>query len=360
MNILLLYNDFDGAYGSLAVFQKEMITTSGEDLRLFVSYSTEETIDICNRNSVDFSLGIGEFNQYVNGVPIYDKTGVYHYQWIIDNPLKSYIDTNSHRIVYILINKEHVFNLGVTKNKPLFMPIGIKSKSSKTVCDERQEGIVFSGQIKDNTELLTTLYDELSDKNIKVFIDEYRERLSDSFEKKFNVFFGELPIKEKKRIFRPLNTYFRSLKRKKVIQSIKNYPVYIIGDVFDDEVIKQHNVHPLNKLSYDQIWKSVSRYKYSINVNPNFHDGIHDRILRSILCGTIPISEESNWCQEVFGGNMIFYKYENAQIEDEIATIDDDERFAMISNLRNSVMCFEWSILLKTIEENYKRYEIRH
>ncbi len=360
MNILLLYNDFGGAYGSLAVFQKEMISANADGIILFVSYSAEETIEICKKNSIGFSLAIGEFNQYIDGVPVYDKTGIHHYQWLIDNPLKSYIDSKSRFITYILVNKEHVLNIGLIQNKPIFMPIGITLNPLDVVCCKRIEGIVFSGQIKDTTESLNVLFERFSDKTIKAFIEEYSYKLSDSFEKKFNDYFGELPIKERKYIFRHLNTYFRSLKRKKIILSIKNYPVFIIGDVCDEEVIKQHNVHPLNKVSYNQIWKFVSGFLYSININPNFHDGIHDRVLRSILYGTIPISEESNWCREVFGDNMIFYTYENAQIENKLDLLDDNDRFEMIYNLSKSLKSFEWRFLLKVIEENYKQHEIPH
>ena len=105
MNILLLYNIFDGANGSFQVFQEEIVEAVAKYDNVYVSHDVSDTLRICKEINIDFSIGIGMFNQYINKCPIYDIVKVRHYQWVIDSPLKMDIDTESNGVTYICINK---------------------------------------------------------------------------------------------------------------------------------------------------------------------------------------------------------------------------------------------------------------
>lgn len=352
MNILLLYNNFDGAHGSLAAFQREILQSTKEIGSIFVSASAEQTLEICRKYKVDFSLGIGAFNQFINGIPVYEVTGVHHYQWLIDNPLKMNIDTLSSRITYILIDRDFIYNLGSVENSPLFMPLGITEEVLSEIHRDKTEGIVFSGQIKNSYEQYEALNSVFHDKRVRKFVDEYEGSLKDSFERKFYDHFGGLPVKEQKEIFRPLNTYFRTIKRKEVLESIRDYPIYIIGEIYDEELCSKSNIHILSEAPYDVTWETISLYRYSLNINPNFHDGLHDRIIRSICCGTIPVTEDSAWCREIFGKKILYYDFADMHIEQDIAAFGETTYLDLIHELRQMTKNFTWSSLIKKIEES--------
>ena len=352
MNILLLYNDFDGAHGSLAVFQKEILRSMKETSCILVSASAEQTIEICRKYKVDFSLAIGVFNQLTNGIPVYEVTGVHHYQWLIDNPLKMNIDIDSSMITYILIDRDFIYNLGPVKNAPLFMPLGILEKFPTEIHRDKVEGIVFSGQIKNSHEQYEALNSVFHDKKAWKFIDEYEGSLKDSFERKFYDYFGDLPIKEQREIFRPLNTYFRTIKRKKILESIKDYPIYIIGEVCDEIIRSKSNIHILHEASYECTWETISLYKYSLNINPNFYDGLHDRIIRSICWGTVPITEDGAWCREIFDKKLLYYDFDDIQIEQNIAAFGETTYLDLIHELRRETKKFTWGSLIRKIEES--------
>ena len=351
MNILLLYNDFDGAYGSLAVFQKEILQSMKGTSYILVSASVEQTLEICRKCKVDFSLAIGAFNQLTNGIPVYEVTGVHHYQWLIDNPLKMNIDIDSSMITYILIDRYFIYNLGPVKNAPLFMPLGIPEEFPTEIHRNKIEGIVFSGQIKNSHEQYEALNSVFHDEMVWKFIDEYEGSLKDSFERKFYDYFGGLPVKEQREIFRPLNTYFRAIKRKKILESIKDYPIYIIGEVCDEEIRRKRNIHILHEISYECTWETISLYRYSLNINPNFYDGLHDRIIRSISWGTVPVTEDGAWCREIFGKKLLYYDFDDIQIEQSIASFGGTIYPDLIYELQQEAKKFTWGLLIRKIKE---------
>ena len=236
MNILMLFNNFNGAYGSLKIFQDEIVSSVSDGDRIFISYSSAETLKICRNYAINFSLGIGMFDQYIGGLPVYEVTGVRHFQWIIDNPLKIDVDAKSSLITYVLINKGFIHNLIPCKNRPLFIPIGIIGKYKSIDLKNKKEGIVFSGQIKKAVFAEDVFFNGEQGEAIKLFCEEYENKLDVSFESSFYRHFGWLPLDVQKKIFRPINTYFRAKKREIVIKSIIDYPVYIMGDVMDEDI----------------------------------------------------------------------------------------------------------------------------
>lgn len=353
MNILILYNEFNGAYGSVYDFQNEMIKTIKEKDCIYVSKSVKDTLEILRKYPIDFSIGIGTFYQYSNNVPIYEITKIHHYQWIIDNPLKMNIDEKSLFVTYIFIDKDFIYNLRKIYNLPLFIPLGFNRKFNRTDIKKKKEGIVFCGQIKDCEMNRKKIFKTLKEKKVEQFIHEYETKLDESLEKSFKKYFGDFTLSEQKKIFRLCNTYFRTKKRKIVIESIKDYPVYIIGDVLDDKISKKNNVHILSKMSYMKTWNEVTQYMFSLNINPNFHNAIHDRIIRSIQCGTLPITENGKWCYENFGDLIPYYDYRTLSIEDIIMKYDYKKYTENIYSLQSKAGKFDWTNALKKIKENY-------
>lgn len=353
MNILLLYNKFNGANGSFQVFQDEIAEAVAKYDKVYVSHDVNVTQKLCEEINIDFSIGIGVFNQYKDKRPIYDVVNIRHYQWIIDSPLKINLDTESKRVIYICINKDFSFSMGNVKNAPLFMPLGYKAYSSRTSV-EKKRGIVFCGQIKDESITYDCLYNSCR-KSVNLFMEEYRNNLDYSFEKMFFSYFSELPLATQKQIFRPLNSYFRALKRKLVLRSINDYPVYVLGEIFDKDISSQKNIHFLGKYDYSKIWSIVSDFEFSLNVDPNYYDAIHDRIIRSISCGTIPATVENNWCKCIFGDSAIYYNYnELNKIESRLESCNSMDYVERLLELQNREKIFLWENIIELIKEDVR------
>lgn len=358
MNILLLYNSFNGAYSSLVSFQQELMTVIKKRDCLLVSRSALETIKLCQKYAVDFSLGIGSFNQYVDETAVYEITRVHHFQWIIDNPLKMGMDSTSIFITYILINKDFKYNMVKCMNEPMFLPIGYVDEENMGYTNSKKEGIIFSGQIKDiNINEIPLSSDPLG-KELKLFIDEYETKLDESFEKIFWQYFGELSLFDQKRLFRMTNSYFRARKRKIVIESITDYPVYIIGEVEDDAIRLQRNIHILDKMSYEQTCNEISKYMFSLNVNPNFYDAIHDRVVKSIIGGTLPITSDSDWCRDVYGNSIEYYKFRDLKIDSIVSNYSHQEYLERVYDARLMSSKISWDNSFTKIKERYKDNEI--
>lgn len=358
MNILVLYNDFDGAYGSLEVFQHELIDSITEQDRVYISRNVWDTESICKNVQIDFSIGIGEFHQFYNGIPIYETTQVPHYQWLIDNPLKMNIDFHSTLITYILINKAFIYNLGKCYNAPIYIPLGFNTLDASI--DDKDYGIVFSGQIKNvSINKDDSIFKKFYGNKVWDFLDIYDCSFEVAFEKTFQECFQAIPLNEKKVVFRYLNSYYRALKRKKVIQSIIDYPIYILGDVLDDEIRKQKNVFLAGKATYTEVWNIISKYMFSLNISPNFTDSIHDRIIRSICCGTIPVSEGGEWCRSLLGESMVYYSYKNLmEMEGLLVSCTKDEYKRRILDLQDRVEQFRWVNTIQKIKENFVNNEL--
>jgi hypothetical protein len=107
VNILLIDNNFEGAYGSVRVFLSE-INSCLKMMKhnVFYSRSVLESIELMRNHKIDFSLGIGKYFQKYQEVPLYEYMKVVHYQWIIDNPYKIDIDEKSEFIKYLVIDEQ--------------------------------------------------------------------------------------------------------------------------------------------------------------------------------------------------------------------------------------------------------------
>lgn len=353
MNILLLYNDFDGAYNSLGVFQKELILSIQKNDKILISHTVKDTLALCKNNPISFTIGIGMFNQYIDDIPVYELTGVHHYQWIIDSPFKMNMDYSSEWITYIFINRGVIYNLQPLKNEPMFLPLGFCNSKvmEETNYGEKLEGLVFTGQIKEICMEDVVKQSDSYGVIVKNFINDYMKKLDESFEKTFSQYFGEFNETDQKKLFRLTNSFFRALKRKKVVESITEYPVYIIGEVQDDSIKKRENIHICNKLTYDQTCKEISKYRFSLNVDPNYSDAIHDRLTRSIMVGTLPLTAVNLWCSEVYDNSILYYDFHNLQIDDILKNCDYHKYLEMICDAKNRSFSLCWEESIKKIKE---------
>ena len=117
----------------------------------------------------------------------------------------------------------------------------------------------------------------------------------------------------------------------------------------------------VGKVTYVEVWNIISKYMFSLNISPNFGDSIHDRIIRSICYGTIPVSEGGEWCRSLLGESMMYYSYKNlADMERLMISCTKDEYKKRIFDLQDKVEQFRWENAILKIKENFINHELQN
>ena len=91
---------------------------------------------------------------------------------------------------------------------------------------------------------------------------------------------------------------------------------------FRDSLDHPERVTLLEHTDSEGILKLLSETKISLNILPSFHDGAHDRIFNSMLCGCVCATDTNPYLDEILtdGENALLYKtvpVKNNEISDE-------------------------------------------
>lgn len=156
---------------------------------------------------------------------------------------------------------------------------------------------------------------------------------------------------EREIIFSLTNSFLRAYKREKVLNSIRDIPVIIIGENRSSVISENKNIMMLGKIPYYDSFKIMARYMFSINIEPNFNCGFHDRILRSATSGSIVITNYGQIQQKILKNNVIFYNYTNLDtIKNQVKNMQKNEMLEMGNRLAKIVSsCFAWEKILEII-----------
>lgn len=292
MRILLLNNNFYGSYVSNQYFYLELLEAC-QELGVACTFVSclEDAIAAIERQDISFSLCLGVFPYRLEGTPLYDLYDLPHYQWLSDNPLKFHLDHHSVNITYIFIDKQFSDIAGTLQQNPLILPLGYSRKKRQIFSPQKTNAILFPGQIRNLQSIRQQIKRSVYKKEIVEFIGTYN--YDTSYIQKLQNFTQGFPEDKKKEIFRLTNSYLRTDKRIRAIHSIHALPVYIAGEnCGNTEIAENKNVKFIGKYNYFEIEKQMNQYRYVLNVDPNYHATIHERVSRGINAGSISIS---NW-----------------------------------------------------------------
>ena len=359
MRILLLNNNFTGAYGSQEIFLQEIYHSLRlEGFEVFISESVEESIKYLRHKGIDLSIGMGQYLQYIGKKPLYELFKTPHYQWIIDNPCKVGYDKQSQFIKYLIIDREFELLMSSAVHKTFFASLGVPEENNSAIdMKNKKDGLVFSGQIRNSFDLKQAITCHKEKKRLVRITESLMERLDNSF---IQIFCNETKDVDdilRQKLFPILNSFFRAYKREYVISHITEYPVTIIGDVQNKQILAQKNITCLGAMPYQTAARKISEYKYALDVEPNFKSGVHDRVARTALNGTLPIANHSQYLQDLFGENILFYCYADiADIENKILNCDPESFECRIENMQKIIVeNFSWSALLKHIINDFNK-----
>lgn len=349
--ILVLGNNFTGAYGSLNCFIQEIVWSLEKmNHMVLLANSVSEAVKLYDNNDIDFSIGIGKYSYFKEGQPLYDLYKILHYQWIIDNPLKLEIDTESMYIKYILIDKLFQYCTNQPSNPFLYLPLGIPNLHI-SIDVKKKYGIAFSGQIRDSNAIFAEITMNKRKREIKNLLEILISDLDLLYILELKKSMGGLNPCDRKKFFYLTNSFLRAYKREKVLNEIKDIPVIIIGENKSKILLKNNNIIMLGKVPYYDSFKIMSKYMFNLNIEPNFNCGFHDRILRCAANGSVVITNYGKMQQEILGSDAIYYNFSNLNmISNQILNLKKTKIIEMGNGLAETVSYyFIWEKILEYI-----------
>ena len=360
MNILILDNSFPGAYGSFGLFLREIgsaLDAMGH--RVVVSRSALESAHVLETEPVDFSLGIGRFGQFLDGVPLYDAFGVQHYQWIVDCPYKMALDDRSAFVKYVFIDAGFSQVSPKLKRAPLTLPLGVPAASpaKNPIASSRGE-IVFAGQIRDASRIVAEIQTSKRRTEIMAAIDYCVGNIDSPFLPNYLSATAGMPEETRANMFGPVNSFVRAYKRECVISNITVRQVTVIGEVSSPVVLSRRNVQLLGKLPYADAFARIRGYRYALNVEPNFNEGWHDRVLRAPSCGALPVTNRRVDAGEdrCLQDDMVTYDYCSVgEIDDRLDALSAADVEARLDRMKDLIgRRYGWPAVLSRIIDDRK------
>ena len=349
IKILVLNNNFLGSYQSNQVFFDEIICAFKN---LNIQYFIADTIDKAKNHylnsDIDFSISFSKYFYYdSNNIPLYDFFKIPHYQWVSDNPVKMNLDEESKWINYIFIDKEFELSVKYLQNKPIILPIGfLKSNRLSLDVKKKIDAVLVPCKIR-SLEMIATKIDN-NPKRIELrnFLKNYD--YSSSFILYFQDFCKRHPGIDED-FFRLVNEYIRVKKRVDAVNSIVTKEIFIVGKDYGNFNSKK-NVTFIDKINYSDINKTMNNFKYVLNIDPNYHACVHDRVIKSINSGTICITNASN----VFNYTLPYvYSFNNLDKINLLFNINNTKYDNVLELQQSFTEDFEWSKSIKKIINHF-------
>lgn len=147
-----------------------------------------------------------------------------------------------------------------------------------------------------------------------------------------------------------IDLYVRFYLREQAIRTLSEagFNIRLVGKGFEAINLKNGNAltsTPLMPTMY--CLNEISKAKISLNVMPWFKAGSHDRVLSSMLVGSVSLTDASIWFQEHFTDNRDIIFYDNMKMDvlpDIVSTLLQSDRLADIAYLgrKNALEHHTW------------------
>lgn len=356
LNILVFNNNFLGSYGSNQVFFQELCCAIEErGHNLFCAASFEEGEEILRSVNIDFSISFGQYKLQKDGINFYDQFSIPHYQWISDNPRKMNIDEKSPFIRYIFIDDDFIFSLSKLSNRPLCLPLGFRKKSNfRPQADGYKfDAILFPAQIRNIDSIENEIKNSPLEQLIRQFISEfdydgsYIFQLNQFSQKKFS---GMICPKQ---FFSLTNSYIRTHKRIMVASNIHTKKIFIAGRKPEFEIPNADNFEFLGEVKYDCMEQMMSKFKYVLNVDPNYHSCYHDRFVRCINAGSVCITNENRRISNRTGFSLT-YRFSELSRIDAVIQKAEENYAAVWQEQQNFIRGLDWTNSLECVISHWR------
>ena len=326
---MLLASNFNGGFKAFDVFIDVIINHfENNHIEYRFASSVDSAINYIQNETIDFSINIGLYKYFIDGVPLYEKHHVHNYQWIMDNPLKLNLDYHSKYNHLIFIDED--FNKVIEEKVdaltlPMIFPDLDKTNASK------KDAILAPLKIRDLLAIKDEIEHSEEKDNVYSFINsfDYDKSYIDALIEYLNTHH----VKNKEQFFRLTNSYIRTDKRMKIINSIHSKPIYLLSSQ-KLPLIDNPNVIYIEAYDFDKTLELMKEFKYVLTVSPNYDKALHERVGYALSSGAIVIADKTSLLDELHFPGRISYH--------ELDKIDE-----IIKDLDENTQSTQWEIIQK-------------
>lgn len=99
-------------------------------------------------------------------------------------------------------------------------------------------------------------------------------------------------------IFPPIERYLINRERHRVLSSIKDHKVTVIGDVCPETTAACPNHDFLGTRTFTEVMDAMSQAKVSLNIVPSFRNGGHERMFYSLAYGSLLVTDKNEFLMD--------------------------------------------------------------
>jgi hypothetical protein len=106
-----------------------------------------------------------------------------------------------------------------------------------------------------------------------------------------------------------VDSYLKKRNRIRAIDSLNNYPTDFYGAGWDTRYSNVDNFKFFGEIKHTEVGEIISKYKVSLNFDPNWEDGVHDRVFTTLTNDTNLITNENLFLDEIEVKNANIFRY---------------------------------------------------
>lgn len=187
---------------------------------------------------------------------------------------------------------------------------------------------------------------------VEITFSDNRTSFVEAFYTALNVLYkkGEIPSQAQlpfSQIFEQLELYVRGKQRIDLVEAIREAHIHIFDATIDERswesyLGKRSNITYHPSVSYQEHLQIMKQSKIIISSSPHLKKGGPERVLNSLACGALPITNEGVYLQELFKDqqDLLFYPQNDLSgVSDQIDFYlkNEDKRLAIVKSGKKKV-----------------------
>jgi len=168
--------------------------------------------------------------------------------------------------------------------------------------------------------------DSLFNDIIKLLKEDENLCIHEAFEiifKKEKISFSQISKPQMANILALASSYFRGLKREKIIKKIcqSGLKIVLCGKGWDNLGKEYSNVDYAGEKDIKEVLTLIKKAKIVLNINPNFTRGGHERIFTAMLHNAVVFTDSNSYLEQEFKDKKEIIYYSQKGIEKDISKL---------------------------------------
>ena len=266
--------------------------------------------------TIGFNAMSSKYTYIVKNIP--------HVSIFVDHPMCIYdkIDLTSKNVYVSCIDQERVdfIRNKLDFNNVFVLNHAVDRNIEPNILGDKSFDIVMLGGLRNPENIRLELREKYHfNKQILQLIDYVSElalsnsifSLEDLFDSVIQIMDMDIDINVISTLYRELfldiELYFRTISRKKAIESFQEYGIDIFGSIEKDIFPRDSQINIHNLIDNRQALEILKKSKISLNNSKFIYNGSHERVLLAAACGSINLTNRTSYFAGIFKNNAIYY-----------------------------------------------------